>query len=474
MNSGKKNRTLAVVGAGPGGYAAAFMAADKGLEVTLIDPEPNPGGICLYHGCIPTKALLHVAQVIFETKRSKDIGLIFQDPEIDIKQIRSWKDKTVEKLTSGVGFLNKQRKIRYIRGKATFKDSTRLKIDKHDNNSTEESFDAIILATGSSPISLPGVDFSHPGIWNSRQALKLETIPETMLIIGGGYIGLEMATIYHALGSRIWLAEMTANLLPGADRDLVSVYKKDANNLFESIMLETRVEDIKEQDQGMKVTFKGKDTETTDQVFETVLAAVGRKPNTHNLGLENTDVEKDDKDFITVNSRRQTTDPHIYAVGDITGEPLLAHKATHEGRVAAGVISGQKNEYDPRAVPAVLYTDPEIAWCGLTQARAKEQGKKVEIVKFPWSASGRAATLNRKHGVTKLVLEPETGRVLGVAIVGPNAGELISEGVLAVEMGAVAEDIALSIHPHPTLSETLMEAAQAFYAESTHYLSKKK
>jgi len=474
MNSEKKNRTLAVVGAGPGGYAAAFMAADQGLEVTLIDPEPNPGGTCLYHGCIPTKALLHAARVIFETKRSKDIGLVFQDPDIDIKQLRSWKDKTVEKLTSGVGFLNKQRKIRYIRGKAVFKEATRLRIDKHDGNAAEESFDAVILATGSSPTTLPGADFSHPGIWDSRQALQLETVPETMLIIGGGYIGLEMATIYHSLGTRIWLAEMTADLLPGADRDLVSVYKKEGKNLFESIMLETRVEDIREQDQGMQVTFKKKGEDSTQQVFETILAAVGRNPNTRGLGLENTGVEKDDRDFITVNAGRQTTDPAIFAIGDITGGPLLAHKATHEGRVAARVISGQKAAYDPRAVPAVLYTDPEIAWCGLTQAQAEEQGKKVEIAKFPWNASGRAATLNRKHGITKLVLEPDNGRILGVALVGPHAGELISEGVLAVEMGAVAEDIALSIHPHPTLSETLMEAAQAFYAESTHYLGKKK
>ena len=474
MNEQKTKKTVGVIGAGPGGYGAAFKAADLGLEVTLIDPELNPGGVCLYRGCIPTKALLHIAQVITEAKQAGEIGLAFSEVDFDLEKIQSWKNKVVLDLTKGAGFLATQRKINYIRGKAVFEDSHTLKIEKHQKGSDKLSFDSIILATGAYPAPVPNLDLESERIWDSTQALKLKTIPKTMLVIGGGYIGLELGTVYSALGTRVSLVEMTEGLLPGMDRDLVSVYEREAKKQFEDIKLNTQVSSLKEQKQGLKVAFKGKDEKGKGQTYEIVLAAVGRKPNTKGIGLEHTQIELNDKGFIQVDAQRKTNDSAIFAVGDITGPPLLAHKATHEGRVAARVIAGYKDVFEPRAIPAVEYTYPEIAWCGLSEAQAKKENRKVKITKFPWSASGRAATLNQKQGLTKLVLEAETGQVLGMGITGYQAGELISEGVLAVEMGAVAEDLALSIHPHPTLSETVMEAAEFFEGQSTHYYGRKK
>ncbi len=473
MKEQKNKKTVAVMGAGPGGYGAAFKAADLGLEVTLIDPEPNPGGVCLYRGCIPTKALLHIAQVITEVNHVKEMGLSFSDVTIDLDTIRSWKDKVVADLTKGVGFLSKQRKITYIRGTGVFKNSHTLKIDKHQQGGEELSFDSIILATGTYSAPIPNINLKSDRIWDSTQALNLKTIPKTMLVIGGGYIGLELGTVFNALGTEVSLVEMTEGLLPGMDRDLVSVYQREAKNQFKAIRLNTQVSEIKEQTKGLKVRLEGKKGEKEEKVYEIVLMAVGRKPNTKGLGLEHTRVEIDDKGFVQVDAQRRTKDSAIFAVGDITGPPLLAHKATHEGQIAARAIAGFKDVFHPKAIPAVEYTHPEIAWCGLSETQAKKEDLKITIVKFPWTASGRAATLNQRQGLTKLILEPETGQILGVGIAGYQAGELIAEGVLAVEMGARAEDLAHCIHPHPTLSETLMEAAESFKGQSIHYYGKK-
>jgi len=463
----EKKTQVAIIGAGPGGYPAAFRAADLGLDVTIIDPEANPGGVCLYRGCIPSKALLHAAKVITEAEEASRFGVSFEKPAIDLGKLRGWKDDVVGKLVGGLGQLAKQRKIKHVRGRAKFIDRNTLTIENEDGSAGQLKYENAIIATGSRPAVIPGLPASR-NILDSTSALDLPDIPGSMLVVGGGYIGLELGTVYAALGTEVSVVEMTGGLMPGADRDLVRVLQKRSEQIYKAVMLETKVVGIKEIGNGMLVTLEGKGQEKEELVFDKVLVCVGRKPNSEGLGLENTKVETDGKGFIRVDEERKTSEPNIFAIGDVAGEPMLAHKATHEGRVAAEVIAGMKSAFMPNAIPAVVFTDPEIAWCGITETEAKERNIQVSVARFPWGASGRAATLGRQDGVTKIITDPETERVLGVGIVGPGAGELIAEGVLAVEMGALASDIALSIHPHPTLSETLMEAAEALEGSSTH------
>src|SRR5947199_4592306 len=461
------NMHIAVIGAGPGGYAAAFLAADLGLKVTLIDPELNPGGVCLYRGCIPSKALLHVANLIGESQHAKNWGVEFGEPKIDVSRLRSWKEDVVKKLTGGLGVLSKQRKVQYMQGRAAFENSNTLRVSKAEGGEENGSFDRIIVATGSRPAIIPALKLDSPRVLDSTSALDLAEVPETMLVIGGGYIGLELGTVYAALGTKVSVVEMLPGLLPGADRDLVLPLHKRMERIFESIMLNTTVASIKEEANGLRATFEGAETKERERVFDRVLVSVGRKPNSEIPGLEKTGVKVGAKGFIEVNKQLQTGDPVVYAIGDVVGEPMLAHKASHEGRTAVEAIAGHKVAFEPNAIPAVVFTDPEIAWCGLTETQAQKEGRAVKVARFPWAASGRAMTLDCTEGMTKLIFDPQTERVLGVGIVGAGAGELIAEGVLAMEMGALAKDIALSIHPHPTLSETIMEAAEVFFGTST-------
>lgn len=464
---------IAIVGGGPGGYAAAFRAADLGMKVTLIDMELNPGGVCLYRGCIPSKALLHVAAVINESRHASTWGVSYSEPQIDLDKLRAFKDGVVKKLTGGLGQLSKQRGLTYIQGRASFVNSTTLKIEKTKGGEETLSFDRIIIATGSRPATIPTFPQS-PRIMDSTGGLNLENIPKTLLIVGGGYIGLEMGTVYAALGSKVSVVEMTPGLLPGADRDLMLPLQRRMAKVFAAIMLNTKVAAMKEEKDGIRVTFEGNEVQEKEQLFERVLVSVGRLPNSQVPGLDKTKVKVSERGFIDVNKQLQTADENIYAIGDVVGEPMLAHKASHEGLVAAEHIAGHKVAFEPNAIPAVVFTDPEIAWAGLTEAQAQKEGRDVVISKFPWGASGRAMTIDRTEGVTKLIIDPKTERILGVGICGPGAGEMISEGVLAIEMAALASDIKLTIHPHPTLSETIMEAAEAYFGQATHIYRPKK
>jgi dihydrolipoamide dehydrogenase len=459
--------SVAVIGGGPGGYAAAFLAADLGLKVTLIDPEINPGGVCLYRGCIPSKALLHVAKLIDESRHASNWGIEYADPKIDLPRLRSWKESVVKKLTGGLGILSKQRKVEYIQGKAAFENSNTLHITR--SNATEESrtFDRIIIATGSRPSIIPSLKLETPRMMDSTSALDLSEVPGTLLVIGGGYIGLELGTVYAALGCKVSVVEMLSGLLPGADRDLVLPLHKRLEKGFDSILLNTTVAAVKEEPNGIRVTFDGPEVKEREKLFDKVLVSVGRKPNSEIPGLDKTQVKIGPRGFIQVNKQLQTDDPAIYAIGDVVGEPMLAHKASHEGRTAAEAIAGHKVAFEPNAIPAVVFTDPEIAWCGLTETLAQKDNREIKVAKFPWAASGRALTIDRTEGMTKLIIDPQTERVLGVGIVGAGAGELIAEGVLAIEMGALAKDVALTIHPHPTLSETVMNSAEVFFGTAT-------
>ena len=459
---------LAVVGAGPGGYAAAFFAADLGMNVTLIDPEVHPGGVCLYRGCIPSKALLHVAKLIEEAQQAKNWGIDFPPPAIDVARLRSFKEGVVNKLTGGVGQLAKVRKVRYVQGKAALENSTTLLVSKASGENETISFDKIILATGSRPAIIPTLKIDSPRMMDSTAALNLEDIPGSLLVVGGGYIGLELGSVYAALGTRVTVVEMLSGLLPGADRDLVLPLHKRLEKMFEAILLNTTVSSIREESNGLRATFEGPSVKEPEKVFDRVLVSVGRKPNSEISGLDKTQVQVGARGFIQVNKQLQTNDPAIYAIGDVVGEPMLAHKASHEGRVAVEAIAGHKVAFEPHAIPAVVFTDPEVAWAGLTETQAEKENREIKVAKFPWGASGRAITIDRPEGMTKLLVDPKTERVLGVGIVGAGAGELIAEGVLAIEMAALASDVAMSIHPHPTLSETVMEAAEVFYGTSTH------
>jgi dihydrolipoamide dehydrogenase len=461
---------VAVIGAGPGGYAAAFYAADRGMQVTLIDPAQNPGGVCLYRGCIPSKALLHVAEVVNEAKHAEAWGVSFKTISIDVPKLRAFKDKVVNQLTGGLGQLSKQRKVTYIRGTASFRDAHTLEIAAEGDGRSVLKFEHAIVATGSRPSTIPGLTIDSPRVMDSTAALELPDVPKSLLVVGGGYIGLELGTVYAALGSKVTVVEMTAGLLPGADRDLVNVLAKRIEKICEAVLLNTRVVGMKEAKGGVAVSFDGEGLGDgpRERTFDRVLVSIGRRPNSAVPGLDRTAVKVNARGFIEVDESRRTAEKSIYAIGDVVGEPMLAHKASHEARVAVDAIAGERAVFEPAAIPAVVFTDPEIAWCGLTELEAKNQKRDVVVARFPWAASGRALTLDRPDGVTKLVLDPQSSRVLGVGIAGPGAGELISEGVLAVEMGANAEDMKLSIHPHPTLSETVMEAAEVFFGHSTH------
>ncbi len=470
-----EKKQLVVIGAGPGGYAAAFYAADHGMDVTLIDKELNPGGVCLYRGCIPSKALLHISKLIHEAEESSKWGVTFGKPKIDLDKLREFKNNVVNKLTGGTGQLSKQRKINYIQGTASFVNSNTLSVQREDGSSEELNFEKAILATGSVPAEVPGISFDLPGVWDSTDALELETVPKKLLVVGGGYIGLELGSVYAALGSKVTVVEMMPGLLPGADKDLVKVLQKTLEKSIDNIMLNTKVVEVKETKSGLKVKFEGEDVEKAEQQFDKILVSVGRRPVTKGLGLENTQVSITDRGFVHVDEKLATSDPSIFAVGDIVGGAMLAHKASAEAKVAVDVIAGNKAAFEPNAIPAVVFTDPELAWAGLSENEAKEKGIKVDVARFPWAASGRATTIDRNDGLTKLIIDPETTRILGVGIVGAGAGEMISEGVLAVEMAALAKDVAMSIHPHPTLSETVMEAAEVHFGEATHlYRPKRK
>ncbi len=464
---------LVIIGGGPGGYPAAFLASDLGFHVSIVELEENPGGVCLYRGCIPSKALLHVARVIEESRDAEQWGLTYSKPVIDLDKMRTWKNAVVSKLTGGLGSLTKARKINYVKGRASFKNNKTLTITKKDGSASEMTFDHCIVATGSRPTMPPAFDIGSPRIMDSTGALNIQDIPARLLVIGGGYIGCELGSVYAALGSKVTVVEMTGGLLMGADKDLADIVTHKLNERFAAIHTKTKVLSLEDTGKTIKATLEGLHIQEPVQEFERVLVSVGRRPNSDGLGLENTRIKTDQRGFIVVDKQRRTAEPTIFAIGDIAGEPMLAHKASHEGRVVIEAINGQPSIFDPRAIPAVVFTDPEMAWCGLTETQAKTEGRTVKVAKFPWKASGRATTLGRDDGLTKMILDPHTEQVLGVGIAGVGAGELIAEGVLAVEMAARASDLKATIHAHPTLSETMMEAAEIFFGHGTHVYAKK-
>lgn len=463
---------LLVIGSGPGGYAAAFRAADLGLDVTMVDTALRPGGVCLHKGCIPSKTFLFLSELIHDAKRAETMGITFGQPRIDLDALRTWKDKVIDQMANGLVSLSNRRGVQVLRGRAEFESSDTVRL--HDAEISHIKFRHAILASGSYPTSFPGTEFKPGGrIMSSTGALALADIPESLLILGGGYVGLELGTVYAALGSRVSLVELEDRLLLGVDQDLVQPLHRRLEAVFETISLNTRVSALNENDNGVDVSFDG-DIDNPEQTFDRVLVAIGRKPATQNMGLENTSIELDEKGFVVVDEQQRTSDERIFAVGDVVGGYMLAHKATREGKVAAEVIAGQPSAFDVRAIPAVVYTDPQIAWCGVTEEQARKDNIKIDVQRFPWKFSGRATTMGAPEGLTKIIVDPDTQRILGVGISGRNTEGLISEGVLAIEMGALAEDMALSIHPHPTLSETEGEAAEIFLGSATHILSKVK
>lgn len=469
---------LVVLGGGPGGYAAAFLAADEGLEVTLVEADPRLGGTCLLRGCIPSKALLHVARVIAEVEELRgEWGVEYPSPQIAIDKVRERKEKVISGLSAGLKQLAKRRKVNVIHAKGVFENSTTLKLEGDDPSIPEDrtlTFDHCILATGSTPAMPPAFNIGSDRVMDSTGALALVDLPKTLLVVGGGYIGLEMGTVYANLGTQVSVVELTDGLLPGADRDLVKPLHKRLTTLFgERIFLNTKVGSLGLAGEQVEVAFEGPGKFGRER-YDRVLVSVGRRPNSRGFGLENTQVEVNAKGFAVVDKQLRTADPHILAIGDVAGEPMLAHKATHEGRTAVEVLLGKPAVFDKLAIPAVVFTDPEIAWAGLTEDAAKKEGRKYEAAVYPWAASGRAVALGRTDGLTKVLVDPDTERVLGVGIVGPGAGELIAEAVLAIEMGCEATDIAESIHPHPTLSETMMNAAETFFGTATEIYKPKR
>ncbi len=464
---------VVVLGAGPGGYTAAFRAADLGLNVALIERYPSLGGVCLNVGCIPSKALLHAAAVIDEAAAMADHGVVFGQPEIDIDKLRGWKEKVVGQLTGGLASMAKQRGVTVIQGTGSFSDSHEMAIQT-DDGEQKVSFARAIIAAGSQVFKLPGLPWDDPRIMDSTDALELADVPQRLLVIGGGIIGLEMASVYQGLGSEVTVVELTSQLMPGTDKDLVRPLQKRITARYAGIFVNTKVTSVKPIDSGLEVTFEGtKIPENT--VFDRVLVSTGRTPNGNLIGAEHAGVEVSEQGFIPVDKQMRTNVPHIFAIGDLVGQPMLAHKATHEAKVAAEVCAGMKSAFEARVIPSVAYTDPEIAWAGLTEIQAKEQGIDYKLGKFPWAASGRALGLGRTEGLTKLLFDPETNRLIGAGIVGPHAGDLIAECVLAIEMGCEAEDISLSIHPHPTLSETIAMSAEVFEGTITDlYIPKRK
>ena len=463
---------IVVVGAGPGGYAAAFYAADKGRKVVLVDRAERLGGVCLNCGCIPSKALLHATKMIREAEESNVRGISFGAPKISLDKLRAWKDSVLEKLAQGLSGLSQKRGVDFLRGKGYFEDSRTLRVETPEGQKFL-SYEKAIIAVGSKPAMPPAFDLGNKRVMTSTEALEIEEIPKNLLVVGGGYIGMELGTVYSALGSQVILTEALSSTLMGVDSDLVRPVMRYAEKLFKEVRLNTKVVKMATSGKQIKVTLTV-NGEQRDEIYDRVLVCVGRVPNCKDLGLENTKVALDEKGFIRVNSQRQTSDPAIYAIGDVVGGAMLAHKASKEARIVVEVMAGESSAFDDVIIPAVVFTDPEVAWCGLTEALAKEKGITVQVARFPWAASGRALTIDRPDGLTKLIIEPETERILGVGIVGTGAGELISEGVLAVQMGATARDVAESVHPHPTLSETLMECAEVFYGFPTHTFSRKK
>jgi dihydrolipoamide dehydrogenase len=468
----RESTQVAVLGAGPGGYAAAYYAADLGMQVALIDQEQNPGGVCLYRGCIPSKALLHVATVIDEARHAGAWGFTFAEPSVDIAKLRTYKQRIVDKLTSGVGQVGRLRKVKYLQGRGTLTGSHAMTVSGQGGD-TQLEFEHGVLATGSHPTRLPSLALDSARMLDSTSALDLPDVPGSLLVIGGGYIGLELGTVYAALGSAVTVVEMAAGLLPGVDRDLVRVLQKRLETRFTRILLNTKVAGLAEEAGGIRATFEGAGA-PGDQVFDRVLVAVGRRPNSTIPGLESTRVRVDGRGFIETDGQRRTAEPSIFAIGDVAGEPMLAHKASHEARVAIDAIAGRTTVFEPLAIPAVVFTDPAIAWCGLTETQAAARGVEVDVATFPWGALSRAITVDRPEGLTKLLVDRRSGRVLGVGLAGSGAGELIAEGVLAVELGATAEDLRLTIHPHPTLSESVMESAEVFFGHSTHVYKPKR
>lgn len=469
---------VVVLGGGPGGYAAAFLAADEGLDVVIVEAESKLGGTCLLRGCIPSKALLHVAKVLGEVHELNDEwGVEFGAPKIDINKIRARKEKVIETLSGGLAQLSKRRNVKIIRARGKFENSTTLLLEGDDPSIPEGkrlTFDYCVLATGSVPAMPPSFNIGSNRVMDSTGALALQDIPGKLLVIGGGYIGLEMGTVYANLGSKVTVVEWTDGLLPGADRDLVVPLQKRLKKLFEDrIFLNTKVGSVAEIDNQVEVTFEGPGKFGHER-YDRVLVSVGRRPVSQGLGLENTQVQVNQRGFVVCDKQQRTSDPHIFAIGDVAGDPMLAHKASHEARVAIEVILQKPVEFDKAAIPAVVFTDPEIAWAGLTEEQAKKEGRKVDIEVYPWAASGRAQALGRTEGFTKWLVDPESHRVLGCGIVGSGAGELIAEAVLAIEMGCEVRDITESIHPHPTLSETLMNAGEVHFGTATEIYKPKK
>lgn len=468
----KHEAELLVIGAGPGGYVAAFRAADLGMDVTLVDLEKRPGGECLFRGCIPSKTLLFLAELLHDAQRSGDMGINFGKPQIDLDRMRAWKDQVIDKLTNGLLTLSKRRKVQLLQGRAVFEGSDRVRLE--NSEVSQIRFRHAILATGSCSTPFRDIPFVKGGrIMDSAGALELPDIPRSLLILGGGYVGLELGTVYAALGSRVTVAVRGDRLLRGADPDLVDVLLSRLKEIFEVIHFNTQVVSVKEREEGVDVKFEGT-SDRADQTFDRVLVAIGRRPNTGKIGLEKTKVKLNEQGYAVVDEQRRTTDEKIFAIGDVAGPPLLAHKAFREGKVAAEVIKGKPSAFDVQAIPAVVYTDPQVAWAGLREEQARKENRNVKVERYLWKFSSRATTMGVSDGVTKMILNPETGRILGVGICGRNTEGMISEGVLAIEMGAVAQDLGLTIHPHPTLSEMVGETAELFTGTVSHVLPEKR
>ncbi len=470
--TGDIHAELVVLGSGPGGYTAAFRAADLGLKTVLIEKDPYLGGVCLNVGCIPSKALLHAAKVITETEEMADHGVKFSKPSIDIDSLRDWKNSVVTKLTGGLKGLAKGRKVEVVTGKGTFSGPNQISVETPDGTKTV-SFDQCVIAAGSEPVALPFLPNDDERVIDSTGALELRDIPKRMLVIGGGIIGLEMACVYDAMGTKVTIVELMDQIIPGADKDLVKPLHKRIEKRYEAIRLKSKVTAVKPMKSGLKVTIEGPDGES-DDIYDRVLVSVGRKPNGKMVGADAAGVTVDDRGFISVDNQQRTNVPHIFAIGDVVGQPMLAHKAVHEGKVAAEVAAGHKRAFDARVIPSVAYTDPEVAWVGVTENEAKEKGIKYGKGVFPWAASGRSLSLGRDEGMTKLLFNEENDQVIGAGIVGPNAGDLVAEAAVAIEMGCDATDLGHTIHPHPTLSETVNFAAEMFEGTITDLMPPKK
>jgi len=472
IGAGDVHAEVVVLGSGPGGYTAAFRAADLGKKVVLIEKDSSLGGVCLNVGCIPSKALLHSAKVITEAEEMAEHGISFSKPEVDLDKLRGWKESVVKQLTGGLGSLAKARKVQVVNGYGTFTGPNMIEVDNNGEKSTV-SFDQCVIAAGSEPVTLPFIPHDDPRVIDSTGALELEDVPERLLVLGGGIIGLEMATVYDALGSKVTIVEFMDQIIPGADKDVVKPLHKRIEGRYEAILTKTKVTAVKATDAGLEVTMEDPKGEVVD-TFDKVLVAVGRRPNGAKVNAAAAGVAVDERGFIAVDSQQRTGVPHIFAIGDVVGQPMLAHKAVHEGKVAAEVAAGHKRHFDARVIPSVAYTDPEVAWIGVTENQAKAEGMKVGKGVFPWAASGRSLSLGRSEGLTKLIFDEESERVIGAGIVGPNAGDLIAEVALAIEMGADAVDLGHTIHPHPTLSETVNFAAEMFEGTITDLMPPRK